>query len=115
MVAHDVVAAVRAYARSVQDEGIPVSLLVLFGSHASGQTNEWSDIDVVVVSPYFDEHREFGASSRLWSITCGHDSRIEPVACGLKEWRDDDGRMLIEIARRKGVTIEIEDPGTAAA
>ncbi|MCL4513137.1 MAG: nucleotidyltransferase domain-containing protein [Candidatus Eremiobacteraeota bacterium] len=33
--------------------GIPVSKIILFGSHASGTAKKHSDIDLVVVSNYF--------------------------------------------------------------
>jgi predicted nucleotidyltransferase len=107
MVTGDVIDSLRAYARTIRESEIPVSFFVVFGSHATGRASEWSDIDVVVVSPYFDEHREFGASARLWSLTRGNDSRIEPIPCGLREWDTDDARMILEIARREGERVEI--------
>ena len=50
-------AAVRAYLAAVARAGIPVSFGIVFGSHAAGTADVWSDIDVVVVSPRFDGRR----------------------------------------------------------
>jgi len=34
------------------------------------------------------------------------DSRIEPIACGEREWDADTSRPILEIARREGMVIE---------
>jgi len=34
--------------------------------------------------------------------------RIEPIACGEREWLEDDSRAIIEIARREGEVITLE-------
>lgn len=36
------------------EKGIRVEAVVLYGSHANGAPNEWSDIDVAVISPDFE-------------------------------------------------------------
>ncbi|MGH8070593.1 MAG: nucleotidyltransferase domain-containing protein, partial [Candidatus Entotheonellia bacterium] len=35
--------------------GIAVERVILFGSHAAGHAQAWSDIDLAVISPTFDE------------------------------------------------------------
>ena len=102
------VEAVRAYARRLNEEGFDVRFAVLYGSYANGSPDEWSDIDVVVVSPRFDGPKDRADIDRLWVATLDVDDRIEPVACGLDEWEHDDARALIEIARRTGQRIELE-------
>jgi len=32
---------------------IPIDKLILFGSHATGKTHKWSDVDLVIVSTKF--------------------------------------------------------------
>lgn len=49
----------------------PVEHLVLFGSHARGDTHEWSDVDLLVVSPAFEGDTAVaraGRARRLWPI-----------------------------------------------
>ncbi len=54
MVAGPALAAVQNYLRALQTNGLPVRFGVVFGSQAKGQANQWSDIDLLVVSPQFD-------------------------------------------------------------
>lgn len=35
------------------EEQIPVELVILYGSYAHGKERDWSDIDLIVVSPAF--------------------------------------------------------------
>jgi predicted nucleotidyltransferase len=97
---------VRLYLRAVSESGIPVEFGVLFGSWATGRAGELSDIDVVVVSPRFDGSHDHTEVNRLWRLAARTDSRIEPVACGVHQWKVDDSTPIIEVARREGRTIE---------
>src|SRR5882724_13071716 len=45
---------IRRYAAALEARGIPVERVILFGSHAAGHAQEWSDIDIAVISPKFD-------------------------------------------------------------
>ncbi len=42
------------YIRVLEENDIPVNQAVLFGSYAKGNVNEWSDIDVALVSDTFE-------------------------------------------------------------
>jgi predicted nucleotidyltransferase len=102
-----VVGAVQNYLRELGNKGIEAPFGILFGSHATGKADAWSDIDLVVISPRFD-----GAYSRedvhlLWRVAARADSRMEPVPCGVRQWAEDDSSVLIEIARREGEKIPV--------
>lgn len=45
------------YARSLRQQNIPVQKMFLYGSWARGKQNQWSDIDVAVVSKQFGKDR----------------------------------------------------------
>ena len=45
---------IRRYVAALEGRGIPVERVILFGSHASGHPDEWSDIAIAVISPQFD-------------------------------------------------------------
>ena len=36
-----------------KEHGLPIARVYLFGSHARGNSREWSDIDICILSPYF--------------------------------------------------------------
>jgi predicted nucleotidyltransferase len=82
--------------------GVKVPFVVIFGSQATGRTHQWSDIDLIVVSPRFDRARRLKYTFLLWEVAAETDSRIEPIPCGERQWAEDDSSAIIEIARREG-------------
>lgn len=108
MVKETVVESVREYLSSLAREGTPISFGVIYGSQSTGRTHPSSDIDLLVVSPRFDEVRSRMEWGEMWAKARHFDSRIEPVPCGEKQWIMDDSSAIIEIARREG---EIVWPG----
>ena len=107
MLDESVVDSVRRYLRAVHESGIPVRFGVVFGSQVSGRTDAWSDIDLVVVSPLFDERRDRRQIGALWRLSARVDSRVEPIPCGERQWETDDSSAIIEIARREGERIAL--------
>ena len=111
MVDEGIVGVVSRYLAALRDLGIDVSFGVIFGSHATGQADQWSDIDLLVVSPRFDRPHVRKDIDTLWDATVGIDNRIEPIACGLRQWEQDDVSTIVEIARREGRQVRV--PGAA--
>jgi uncharacterized protein len=96
---------VRNYIRNLNTRGLPVHFAVVFGSQVSGGADRWSDIDLLVVSPRFDSERTRREISLLWQVAARTDSRIEPIPCGERQWREDRVSPIVEIARREGRVI----------
>lgn len=106
MVDEAVLSAVRRYLAALPSVGIHPRRAVLFGSFARGGVRQYSDIDLVVIAPEFDDLRGMELVESMWRMTADADSRIEPIACGEVEWETDGGRPILEIARREGIEIE---------
>ena len=102
MVAEPALTAVQNYLHALQTHGLPVRFGVVFGSQAKGQANQWSDIDLLVVSPQFDRPRQRRDVDLLWRLAARTDSRIEPIPCGERQWQEDTSSAIVEIARRDG-------------
>lgn len=64
---------------------------------------------MIVVSPEYDRARTYENTALLWRVAGVVDPRIEPIACGEVQWREDDGTPIIEIARREGVVVRLSD------
>ena len=107
MVTELVLRSVRRYLRRLQEHGIVVSFGVIFGSQVTGSADEWSDIDVLVVSPAFDRLTSRQLVNLLWRVAAQTDSRIEPIPCGLQRWYEDDVSPLVELARREGQQVVV--------
>jgi len=106
MLEQSVLTSVRSYLSALTSRGITVERVVVFGSQAKGEAHEWSDIDILVISPQFDNMKDRSAVNLLWRVAARTDSRIEPIPCGSLQWRDDDSSAIIEIARREGEVLE---------
>ena len=92
----------------MQEQGIAVKFGVVFGSQVTGKTDPWSDIDLLVVSPKFDNERNREDINLLWRVAARTENRIEPIPCGERQWFEDDVSTVIEIARREGVAVKVE-------
>jgi predicted nucleotidyltransferase len=106
MLEPSVLKSVKSYLAAVAAKGIAVERGVVFGSQASGSAGDWSDIDLLVVSADFDEMKDRSGVKLLWRLAARIDSRIEPIPCGSRQWREDDSSAIIEIARRQGEILE---------
>jgi predicted nucleotidyltransferase len=109
MVNESVVTAVQNYIQTLRDHQIAVCFSVVFGSQVTGKADEWSDIDLLVVSPQFDGQRSRQDVDLLWRLAARTDSRIEPVPCGEQQWQEDTSSAIVEIARREGEHIALEE------
>ncbi len=105
MVESTIMTALRDYVTALGSCGIHASRLVLFGSFARGDANEFSDIDLVVIAPELEGPRDLTLVEKLWQATMSADNRIEPIPCGEREWETDGSRPILEIARREGIVI----------
>ena len=101
-----VVNGVRDYLRKLQEQGLPVSFAVLYGSQATGKAHDWGDIDLIVISPRYDEPRTRDDVNGLWRLAARVDSRIEPVPYGVRQWAEDDVSTVIEMERHEGTRID---------
>jgi len=97
--------AIHTYRLQLEEQGIPVDSIILFGSQATGNSNDQSDIDLLVISPLFDGPFPRALHDQLWRIAARTDSRIEPIPCGLQQWLEDDRLPIIEQIRREGIRI----------
>jgi len=66
------------YIRALEKERIHVQRAVLFGSHAYGKADEWSDIDIALVSDAFEGDR-FDDRSKIRHITLSVSSDLSPL------------------------------------
>lgn len=107
MVNESVLNGVRKYLRALREQGVAVKFGVVFGSQVAGNTNVWSDIDLLVISPKYDDQRNRDDINLLWRIASRTDNRIEPIPCGERQWLEDDSSIIIEIARRSGETVTV--------
>lgn len=97
-----IIAIISKYVEELEKNGIPISEVILFGSHAKGKANPESDIDIALISVAFTGDR-FEDRRRIVPLRRKIDSRIEPIP-----FRPDDfenGGALAEEVKKTGVII----------
>jgi len=94
-----VVEIARLYAKKVTSR-MPVSMVVLYGSHARGTARKDSDIDIAVVVDKF-RGDYLKASADLFNLVRTVNKRIEPVLL----CRENDRSGFLENVLKKGKII----------
>lgn len=54
MVPERILSLVKRFLVRVREQGVPIETAYLFGSWTQNRANQWSDIDLAIVSPSFD-------------------------------------------------------------
>ena len=106
MVDKKIIDIVKKYLNILSQEGIEISKAYIYGSQVHGTATEESDIDLMLVSPIFDENTDKYAPV-LWLSTRKASYKIEPIAVGQKRFLTDDRSPLIEIVRQEGIEITV--------
>jgi uncharacterized protein len=83
----------------------PIKRAVLFGSYAEGRADEWSDIDVALVSDAFEGDR-FNDRGKIRRITLSVSSDLSPLPFRSEDFVPEN--PLVEEILEKGVTIDTE-------
>ena len=104
MVDANIINLVKKYLDVLSSEGIFISKAYLYGSQANGTATEDSDIDLMLISPLFDEDADKYAPA-LWLSTRNVSYKIEPIAVGEKRFQSDEVSPLIQTVRQEGIEI----------
>jgi predicted nucleotidyltransferase len=73
------------YLKALNRHNIPISEAILFGSYARGNYQEWSDIDIALVSEIFVGDR-IDDKDKIRKITLSVSSEIEVIPFSPKEF-----------------------------
>lgn len=93
---------------TLKADKLPIKKVILFGSYAKGKQHKWSDIDVCVISPKFQN--SWKALEYLWSKREISDVRytIEPIGFSPQDFNDKYNSLIHEI-KTTGIEIPIRN------
>ncbi|MBN1383015.1 MAG: nucleotidyltransferase domain-containing protein [Deltaproteobacteria bacterium] len=80
---------IRSYINDLEKIGIHVEQAVLYGSYANGKHDEWSDIDLAIVSENFTGNR-FEDRNRVRKVTLQVNSDISPMPFRPEDFNDSN-------------------------
>ena len=95
----EIVKIAQIYAQKVRDF-MPVSMVILYGSHVRGSAGKHSDIDIAVVVEKF-RGDYLKTSAQLLNLVRGINKRIEPVLVS----RENDKSGFLESLLKQGKII----------
>jgi predicted nucleotidyltransferase len=85
---------IKAFAAELKKE-IPIDKIFLFGSYAKGSAAPDSDIDIIVVSPFFSRGRYITHMQYLFRKASHIDSRLEPIPASPADIVNPDKRLFL--------------------
>ena len=92
-------------------QDIKVNKVILYGSYARGKANEWSDIDIAIIS---NDLKKLGYNRALKRVVKAHmlsDASLEPQVYSLNEYEKASHLTFLgEIKRTGQVIYEAESP-----
>ena len=88
----------KKYLARLRTQGIPVTQAYLFGSIVRGTARKDSDIDVAVISPWFDASDDKKRTT-LWTVRTPEEYDIEPHGFSPEDWEDNINPMVYEIKK----------------
>jgi len=105
MVAKEIRLIIKKYISELKKNGLIISRVYLFGSHAYGKPGTESDIDLLIVSPQFDDINREEYSAKLWLATETVDYLVEPIGVGEKAFNSNEFSPLLDLVKTKGLEI----------
>lgn len=81
---------------------IKVEALILYGSHAKGTADEWSDIDLAVISPDFENAPTWDRQEIIARATVGRAYRIAPIGYASSEYHNPGPHSFLREIIRTG-------------
>ena len=104
MVNNRIIKIIKTYINELTKKGLTIKKVYLFGSYAKQTASKESDIDLLLISPQFDNNSDSYAPI-IWLSEFRTEYKIEPITVGEKRFNEDDVSPLLEIVRQEGVEI----------
>lgn len=90
------------YLTALKEHGLHIEEAFLFGSHVTGKANQWSDIDLALVSQTFEGVR-FTDKSKIRHITIAISSDLEILPFNPRDFTPND--PLVKEILATGVSV----------
>ncbi|MGH7493098.1 MAG: nucleotidyltransferase domain-containing protein [bacterium] len=99
----EAIAIIRAFLERIRQE-LPVERAYLFGSHATGRSRNYSDIDLAIITPALNDENSIAINLKIFSRASRYNVDLEPVCFSPKEFEQEDLPIVLDI-KRTGIEI----------
>jgi len=93
---------IKKYIKELEKNNIHIKTAILFGSYSNGNYNEWSDIDVALVSDNFEGIR-FYDKEKIRRTTLDVDYRLSPLPYKIEDF--DESNLFVKEILETGTRI----------
>lgn len=83
-------------------ESVRVEAVILYGSHVNGAPDEWSDIDIAIISPDFEGLPMWERQRIISKATLGRDPSLAPIGYPSSEYHDPPPHSFLREIIRSG-------------
>jgi len=98
---------IERYLVELEKNHFPIKRAVVFGSYAEGRADEWSDIDIALVSDAFEGDR-FDDRGKIRRITLSVSSDLSPLPFRPEDFVPEN--PLVQEILERGISIQSERP-----
>lgn len=102
----DIYRIIDEYRKRLEQKGILIKKLILYGSYAKGETREHSDIDLAVVSNDFQNMDLFERMSFLGRARTGIRRPMEIIGLTVDEYDNPPTFFIRDEVKAKGIEVE---------
>ncbi len=106
MVTKKVIKIASKFVKAIQEKGVRVEEVFIYGSWAKYKATKKSDIDIAIISPDFGKDR-YEESKMLRQIAWKIDTRLEPIPISKESFSKNDWIPLIYEIKKTGIPIDI--------
>ena len=99
----EAIAIIRVFLEKIEPE-LPIERAYLFGSHATGRTRDYSDIDLAIVTPALNAQNSIAINQKVFSRASRYNLDLEPICFSLEEFEKEELPIVRDI-NRTGIEI----------
>lgn len=86
-------------------KAIRVEAVILYGSYVNGSPDEWSDIDIAVISPDFEDLVLWERQRIISHATVNRDASLAPIGYPSSEYRNPGRHSFLREIIRTGKVV----------
>ena len=102
----EAIAVIQTFLEKIRPE-LPIERAYLFGSHATGRTRDYSDIDLAIVSPALNTENSIAINLKIIGRASRYNVDLEPICFSPEEFEKEELPIVLDI-KRNGIEISAQ-------
>ena len=99
----EAIAVVQTFLEKIRPE-LPIERAYLFGSHATGRTRDYSDVDLAIVTLALNTENSLAINQKIFSRASRYNVDLEPICFSPEEFEKEELPIVLDI-KRNGIEI----------